>query len=145
MALILTILPMSSGLEDYRPQWMTLAIIFWCLARPDRVGIFSAFAAGLLLDVLTGSLLGEHALGLSVVAYLTGILRPRILLFPLWQQAFFVWILLLVERLLSLWIIGATGQPMPPLSYWISTFVGMVFWPWPSMLLKSIGRRIGAA
>ncbi len=57
------------------------------------------------------------------------ILHPRIRLFPLWQQTFLVWVLLLVERLLTLWVLGATGQPLVPLSYWISTLIGAALWP----------------
>ncbi|MFD2112356.1 rod shape-determining protein MreD [Thiorhodococcus fuscus] len=144
LAMLLTILPLPESIGDYRPQWVTLAIIFWCLSMPQRIGVFWAFSAGLTLDVLTGSLLGEHALGLSVVAYLTGMLRSGILLFPLWQQAFFIWILLLVERLLSLWVIGATGQPMPPLSYWSATFGSLLVWPWLFLVLRVTGRRIGS-
>ncbi|EXJ17237.1 Rod shape-determining protein MreD [Imhoffiella purpurea] len=144
LAMLLTVVPMPETLEDYRPQWVALAIVFWCLALPLRVGVFWAFGAGLALDILTGSLLGEHALSLSVLAYLTGMLRSGILLFPLWQQAFFIWLLLLVERLLSLWVIGATGQPMPPLSYWSSTFGSLLVWPWLFLVLRIIGRRIGS-
>ncbi len=144
VAMFLTILPMPAALEDFRPQWVTLTIIFWCLSLPERVGVFWAFGTGLILDVLTASLLGQQALGLSLVAYVTIKLHARIRLFPLWQQSFFVWVLLLVERLLTLWILGATGQPLPTLTYWIPTFIGLLLWPWLSTVLNQIERRMGA-
>ena len=67
-AMLLTIIPLSDGFRALRPDWVALTLIFWCLALPDRVSVGSGFIAGLLLDVLTGTLLGQHALALSLVA-----------------------------------------------------------------------------
>ncbi|MBK5966137.1 rod shape-determining protein MreD [Thiocystis minor] len=143
LAMFLTIVPMPAGLEDFRPQWVTLTLLFWCLTLPERVGVFWGFGTGLMLDVLTASVLGQQALGLSLVAYVAVKLHARIRLFPLWQQSFFVWVLLLAERLLTLWILGATGQPMPTLSYWVPTFIGLLIWPWLSAALTQVERRMG--
>ncbi len=142
LAMFLTILPMPAAVEDFRPQWVPLTIIFWCLTRPEQVGVFWAFGTGLTLDVLAGSLLGQQALGLSVIAYAAVILHARIRLFPLWQQSLFVWVLLLVERLLTLWVLGATGQPLPTLTYWLPTFVGLLLWPWLFVMLTAIEQRL---
>lgn len=144
LAMYLTILPIPAWPMDDRPQWVVLAVLFWCFALPERIGVFVAFAMGLMLDVLTGTLLGQHALGLSVAAYLAVILRPRIRIFPVWQQTFLIGLILLVERLLTLWVIGATGQPLVPLSYWISTLIGAALWPLMSLLLRPMERRVGA-
>lgn len=144
LAMLMTIVPIPAGLEDYRPPWVALTLIFWCLALPERVGVFWGFGTGLLVDILEGALLGQSAFTLAVVAYITGVLRPRILVFPLWQQLFLIWVILLLERLLALWIVGATGQPFPPLSYWLGSFSGLLIWPWLSMMLSRIGRRIRA-
>jgi rod shape-determining protein MreD len=144
VALFLTILPLPAMAEDLRPQWVAMTLIFWALALPERVGVFWAFGVGLVLDVATGTLLGHHALGLSVVAYVAVELHARVRIFPLWQQALFVWVLLILERLLALWVLGATGQPMPSLSYWGSTFVGLLLWPWLYVVLRDLARRAGA-
>ena len=137
-ALFLTILPLPWWASEYRPQWAALVLIYWCMSAPRQVGVFWAFATGIVLDVLSGSVLGQHALSLSVVGYLALELHQRILPFPLWQQALSVWLLLLVERLLSLWILGATGQPTPSLIYWMPTLTGMLLWPWLSILLRDV-------
>ncbi|QIK36932.1 rod shape-determining protein MreD [Caldichromatium japonicum] len=142
LALYLTILPIASWPWDYRPPWVVLTILFWCFATPRRVGIFTAFILGLLLDVLTGTLLGQHALSLSVTAYLALVVRPRIRIFPPWQQAFFVALILLSERLLTLWIIGATGQTLPSLTYWFSALAGLACWPILAWLLTPFERRL---
>lgn len=141
IALFLTILPWPDWAEEFRPQWLAMTLIYWALACPSRVGVFWGWAAGLVLDVTSGTVLGQHALSLSVMAYLAVELHPRIRVFPLLQQAVSVWVLLLVERLLSLWVIGATGQPTPTLWYWMPTFVGMLLWPWMFILLRDVRRR----
>jgi rod shape-determining protein MreD len=137
-ALTLIVLPMPAWAEDYRPQWVTLILIYWCLVLPAHVGVFSGFALGIAHDVVSGGLLGAHALSLSVIAYLTEELHLRIRAFPLWQQAVAVWLLLLAERLLSLWVLGAVGQPTPTLAYWLPTLVGLLLWPWLSLGLDRL-------
>ena len=52
-----------------RPQWVALVLIYWVIALPFRVGIVVAWVAGIALDVLLSSLLGQHALALIIVAY----------------------------------------------------------------------------
>jgi len=136
LALFLTIIPLPHGGLIYRPQWIALVLLFWTLNLPRHVGVFWGFSAGLVLDVTLGSVLGQNALTLSVICFLAVELQPRILPFPPWQQALSVWLLLLLERLLSLWILGATGQPTPSLTYWMPTFVGALMWPWLFILLR---------
>lgn len=143
VALLLTILPMPHWAVDYRPQWVALALVFWTMTLPQRVGIFWGFGTGVVLDVILGSVIGQHAFSLSVVCFLAVELYQRILPFPPWQQALSVWLLLLMERLLSLWILGATGQPTPSLGYWIPTFVGALLWPWIFMLMGGLRERFG--
>jgi rod shape-determining protein MreD len=144
LAVFLTILPMPVWAEDLRPQWVALTLIFWVLALPDRIGVFWAFGTGLVLDAATGTLFGHHALGLSLVAFVAVGLHPRIRIFPMWQQSLFVWVLLLVERLMFLWVLAATGQPTPTLIYWAPTFLGLLLWPWLAVVLRDLGRRAGA-
>jgi len=145
VALFLTILPWPTWAEEFRPQWLAMTLIYWSLALPNRVGVFWGWVVGLVLDVVSGTVLGQHALSLSVTAYLAVELHPRIRVFPLLQQAVSVWVLLLVERLLSLWVMGAAGQPTPTLWYWMPTFVGMLLWPWVFILLRDVRRRFAVA
>jgi len=141
IALMLSVMPLPEWARDFRPQWVTLMLIYWCMALPQRVGLGTAWTLGVFEDVLTGSLLGQHALALSVTAYLTLRLHRRIRVFPLWQQSLSVFVLLLVDSLLSLWVIWATGQPTPSLWYWMPTLVGTLLWPWFYIVLRDVRRR----
>ena len=141
VAMMLTILPLPAWAQPYRPQWVTLTLIYWVLAVPQRVSVGAGFVSGIALDVLTGTVLGQHALGLSVVAYTTVKLHQRVRVFPLWQQSLIVLILLTSEHLIALWVIGATGRQPPGLIYWVIPPVGALLWPWLFILLRDLRRR----
>lgn len=138
---LLALMPLPEAVSTFRPQWVALILIYWCMALPERIGVGVGFVVGLLLDVLTGSLMGQHALGLSVVAFLTLKLHLRVRVMPLRQQVFTIFILLLVERLLALWSTAAVGYPTPSLWYWITPVVGMLLWPWIYFVLRDLRRR----
>jgi rod shape-determining protein MreD len=138
---LLTLMPLPEWAQIFRPQWVALILIYWCMALPERIGVGVGFITGLLLDVLTGTLLGQHALGFSVIAFVTLKLHLRVRVMPLRQQVFTIFILLLVERLLALWSTGAAGYPTPSLWYWMTPLVGMMLWPWIYILLRDTRRR----
>ena len=127
--------------RPFRPQWVTLVLLYWAIALPHRIGVGSGFLAGIVLDVLTGTLLGQHALGLSIVTFIAIQLHQRIRIFPFWQQSLGVLVLLLLEHLLALWVIGATRGVAPGLGYWAVPFIGALLWPWIFVTLRKIRRH----
>ena len=139
-ALILTIIPLPDWARPLRPDWVALALIYWCLATPERVGVGMAWTVGLLVDALTGTLLGQHAMGLSIIAYLSLKLYRQIRLFPLWQQSVTVLLLLAIDQALHLWINGILGRPAHTWKYWMPSVAGMLLWPLIFKLLRKIRR-----
>lgn len=135
VAMLLTILPLPAVLQPLRPYWVALVLIFWCLETQGLIRLGGAFLAGLALDVLTGSLLGMHALGLVILVYLVTRFRARLRFFPPWQQALSVLALLLNDRIIVLWIVGLRGDPLPSASFWLAPVIGTLFWPWIFLLL----------
>jgi rod shape-determining protein MreD len=102
------------------------------------VSVGTGFVVGLLLDTLTGTLLGQHALALSLVAFVCVRLHQRIRLYPRWQQALTVLVLLMLHQLISLWVDRTIGRPGLPLSYWLPSFVGMLLWPLVHEILSAL-------
>jgi rod shape-determining protein MreD len=141
IAMLLSILPMPEWARPFRPQWVTLVLLYWAIALPHRVGVGSGFVAGILLDVLTGTLLGQHALGLSIVTFIAIQLHQRIRVFPFWQQSLGILILLLIEHLLALWVTGATRGVAPGLVYWAAPLIGALLWPWIFVTLRKVRRH----
>lgn len=141
IALVLTVFPLPEWARELRPQWVSLVLIYWCLALPQRIGVFSGFLVGIVVDVLTGTLLGQHALAYSVIAFLALKLHQRVRVFPLIQQAMIVFLLLLAERLLTMWVMGAIHLPPPSLWYWFPPVLGMFLWPWVFAILRETRRQ----
>jgi rod shape-determining protein MreD len=141
LAFFLTVLPMPEWAQDFRPSWCTLVLIYWCLATPMRVGVGVAWLVGILLDISTETLLGQHALGLSIVAYITLKLHLRTRVFPLWQQSLTIFLLLLMENLVTLVVQGAIGRAVPTQLYWGPPLVGMLLWPLIFVVLRDLRRR----
>ncbi|MGB6977411.1 MAG: rod shape-determining protein MreD [Gammaproteobacteria bacterium] len=69
IALALSIVPLPQALVWYRPQWVFLVVCYWLLVCPQILGLGWTWVIGLLLDMLTGVTLGEHAFALMIVAY----------------------------------------------------------------------------
>lgn len=141
VALLLVILPLPEWARPYRPQWVSLTLIYWSMAQPHRIGVGVGFSIGLLLDALTGTLLGQHALALSIIAYIAVAVHQRVRVFPFWQQAIVVLVLLLLDHLLSLWIMGIANNIVPPLTYWVAPIIGAMLWPWVFVTLRDLEHR----
>lgn len=140
MALVLTIVPLPEGLRILRPDWVLLALIYWGMALPHRVGVGFGWLLGLFTDVMTGTLLGQHALAYCLVAYLTLKLHQRLRLYPLWQQSLSILVLLALGQLLMLWINGFVGRPIHAWSYWLPSVIGALLWPPVYLLLRGLRR-----
>lgn len=144
-ALLLTLLPVPAAAQVYRPEWVALVVIYWCLAVPERMGVGVAWVMGILLDVISGALLGQHALALALVAYVALKLHRQTRLFPVWQQAFMVMLLIIMEQMLNLWVQGVIGQPPRSWKYWLPVLTSMLLWPWVFFLLRDLRRRYVAS
>ena len=142
MALMLTMLPLPEWAQVYRPDWVTLVLIYWVMAMPEKLGIVFAWIFGLLLDVTQGAILGQHAIGLVLVAFFVQLQYQRLRVFSLLQQALVIFVLLMFKQQLVLWISGMVGQaPDNITSYFLPSVVGAVIWPWVFVLLRDIRRR----
>lgn len=143
LALIASILPLPQWLMLIWPQWVALIIIYWVLTLPHRVNLTIAWLVGLLLDGLYGSLLGEHALALCVIAYITYRLHRQIRMFPVLQQAVFVFFLVLAYQAILIWIQGMLGMFANIHLFWISAITSMMVWPWLFLLLRTHRQPFG--
>lgn len=135
VALILTLVPLPPILDIMRPYWVAIVIIYWCLETQDRISLGLAFTIGIVLDLLSASLLGLHALSLVIMVYLVIRFRARLRFFPPWQQALSVLALLTNDRIILLWIMTLRGEPLPSLNFWLPPIVGTLLWPWLFLLL----------
>jgi rod shape-determining protein MreD len=128
-AISLEILPIPDVLQAARPPFAAMVLIYWVMMCPERFGIGTAFIMGICLDILHGQLLGQNALTLTVVAYLTMRFHRRIRIFPLWQLTSAVFALLLAGAVIDFLIEGIAGLPPTGIGRWTRVLSGALTWP----------------
>jgi rod shape-determining protein MreD len=141
IAFLLTALPLPDWANHWRPAWVAMVLIYWCMALPNRVGIGIAWCLGLLLDVQQGSLLGQNAMGLALIAYFIIQIHKRFRLFPLVQQSSLICFIIIFYLLIASWINGIMGIPPKSWVYWMPAFSSMVLWPWLFVILRDARRK----
>ena len=87
-ALLMSVVPLPQLLGLWQPPWLAVALIWLVLAAPEDARLTVAAAAGLLQDLLAGSPLGLHALTATVLVFLAGNMRQRIVTSPPWLRFF---------------------------------------------------------
>ena len=141
IALLLGLLPLPGWLQPYRPYWLALVIVYWLIEAPERVGIGTAFLLGIADDIAFGTLLGEQALRLTVMAFIVQRFRAQLRFFPLSQQALAIAGLLLNDRVVGAAVHLAMGEPLLPLAFWWAPLTGMLLWAPVFLLLDRL--RLG--
>lgn len=142
VALALTMLPLPPALDIIRPDWLALIVIFWALSVPRSYGVGIAFLVGIVLDVSQGTLIGQHALGLTVIAYITVRFHLQMRVFPLLQLTAFVFALNALYRFLLFWVNGVAGISAPASVYWGPVLSCLVIWPLLYTFLSGIRYRV---
>lgn len=141
LALLLGLVPLPDTLQPFRPYWLALVLAYWLLEAPERVRPGVAFAIGLVADVAFGSLIGEQALRLVVLAFILDRFRARLRFFPLSQQAATIGVLLLNDRVINAVVHVVLGVPQLPWAYWLAPLVGMMLWAPLHVLLDALRLR----
>lgn len=104
VALIMELAPWPAGFQAFKPSWLVLVLLYWTLALPDRVSIGWAFLLGLLWDIVLGSILGVHALVLSVAFYFVSKYYLMLRNLSLWFQSLLVLLFVFAIQWLFSWL-----------------------------------------
>jgi rod shape-determining protein MreD len=127
--LVLAIVPLPAWLDPIRPDLALLAVVYWILTSPRVAGLGYAWLSGLFLDVLRGMVLGQHALGFLVVAFLTHRLQLRLRMFTIVQQSATVMMMLGLYHFIVFWTDGLTGHGYTGSVRWLPVLSGALLWP----------------
>ncbi len=138
---ILLILPLPEWAQIYRPNWLALFLIYWSMALPKRVSLWSAFFTGLFMDTAQGALFGQHAMALVIIIYFNVNLHQRIRVLTLAQQAIYVFGLLLIYQVMIAWVEGILGRSTPVMAFFGTPIIGMLIWPWIFVIMRDIRRK----
>lgn len=138
LALMLTMVPLPAVIDAFRPDWVALVLIYWTMMLPQRYSVGVAWIVGLVLDVAQGTLLGQHALALVMITFLTSRFHLLMRVFPMSQLTLTVLALLAIYQFLLFWINGVSGIDAPANSYWGPVVTGTLFWPLVSGFLSGL-------
>ncbi|MBP8185102.1 MAG: rod shape-determining protein MreD [Pseudomonas sp.] len=141
LALLLSVVPVPSFMDTARPLWLAMFVTYWMLALPHRVGMTTAWLLGLAADVLYGSLLGQNALALSLIAFLVLTLQQRLRVAPLWSQSLMLLIVFGLAQLVQLWLNVLVGNRPSTLLFLLPVAISALCWPWVSMALRWLRLR----
>lgn len=109
-ALIYSCLPIAPG-SIFSIDAMVLLILCWCFIEPKSPpSLTMVWIVGLLQDILSGTMLGEHALALVVTCYIILKLYRRMRFFALWQQVLCIGCLALINHLLIALLEASQGR-----------------------------------
>ncbi len=141
VGVLLSILPLPESVEPFRPDWLALILIFWAMQLPRTWSVGSAWIVGIVLDVSQGTLLGQHALTLCVITFITVRFHLLMRVFPLSQLAATVFAMLSLYQFLLFWINGVANIDTVAVHYWGPVVTGTLCWPIVHTLLSGVQQR----
>lgn len=142
LALCLSIMPLPHLMFGLRPNLVTLALIYWVVFLPGRIGIYAGFTVGIVLDIMRGNFLGTMGLTLVLVAFITIKLRPRLNQGHLSSQLWAILLLISLEQLTHLWLQLLFADTAVTYTYWLPIITSVIIWPLLFVCLQSYQRNL---
>jgi rod shape-determining protein MreD len=135
LAMLLGVFPLPQGWAWFRPEFVALLVIYWVMTLPEQVGVGTAFAVGLVQDVVENAMLGQHALALVAVAYVCALSYQRIRNYALWQQSAWVFVLIGIHQLFWNWVHSLAGSAAQSLVFLMPALISALLWPAVLMIM----------
>ena len=139
LALGFNLLPL--GRQPAMPDLLAVALVFWNVHQPRRVGVGLAFVFGLMMDVHQGALLGQHALSYTLLSFVAISIHRRLLWFGVFEQALQIAPVFFGVSLVSLAVRMLAGGMFP--GWWLlaAPLAEAALWPVAALLLLAPQRR----
>ncbi len=139
LAMALNILPW--GRWPGVPDFLAVAVVFWNVHQPRRVGVGAAFVFGLIMDVHQGALMGQHALSYTLLSFFAITVHRRLLWFTVGSQAVQIVPLFVAAHAVSLLVRMAAGASFPGWSLMLAPLLEALLWPVANFMLLAPQRR----
>lgn len=142
VALVLELLPWG-GLP--MPNFLALMLVFWNVFQPRRIGIALAWLLGIVMDVHSGALLGQHALAYSILSYGAIALHRRLLWFSLAGQALQLLPLFLLANVIVALVHLFFSGIGPSWIFFLSPFLTALLWaPLTTVIIRRLNRPLNS-
>jgi rod shape-determining protein MreD len=142
VSLMLMVMPLPDWATPFRPDWVALTLIYWAMMLPRTWSVGTAWLIGIVLDVAQGTILGQHALALCFIVFITVRFHLLMRVFPMQQLTATVFAILALYQFVLFWINGVAGIDAPAVKYWGPVISGTLFWPVVALLLSGVRLRV---
>ena len=139
--LMLTIMPLPDAIDVFRPDWLAMLVVYWAMQLPRTWSVGTAWIVGIVLDASQGTLLGQHALALCCIAFVTVRFHLLMRVFPVPQLTATIFPILAIYQFLLFWINGVAGVDAPSIVYWGPVISGTLMWPVMMAVLAGLRYR----
>lgn len=142
IGVFLTIMPLPHWAIWIRPQWMFAILLFWVITLPLQCGVGLAWIVGILMDLITGTPLGEQAIIFVLLTYIILKIHSYIAHFSLLQQAVFIAIFSFFNIILEGLILGFAGHGTHIALHSLSAITTAIIWPLLFLILDKFQPRV---
>ena len=139
LAFALNVVPL--GRAPAMPDFLALVLVFWNVHQSRRIGVGVAFVFGLLMDVHSGAVLGQHALAYTLLSFFAITVHRRLLWFSVPSQALQILPLFLAAHAVSMLVRIVSGGMFPGWSLLLAPVFEALLWPVVTLLLLAPQRR----
>lgn len=127
-ALLFNLMPLPTTASAIRPDLCALVLIYWGINQPRRVGFTVAFLLGLSIDLVEGSLFGQHALVYVTQLFAAIALSRRVLNFNLLGQSLHILPLLIGGEFIATAVRLLAGSELPAALHFVGPVIGALLW-----------------
>lgn len=132
-------------LDPYRPDLLSLLLIFFVVYDPRRIHMEMAWLSGLIVDLLSGSPLGLNALSLALQVYLIASQFRRFGIFARWQQVIVVGLVNFLGQVFGFWVGHIIGQTAYEANFVDHTLTTALLWVPMALLCAMLCRSFAVA
>lgn len=140
IALLCQLFPWVGQGVIFRPDFMLVVMLYWLLRAPNLCNVSMAWVIGILVDLATGSLLGQHGLSFTLTAFIGLSYQRRLVLFSPLQLVGYVFALLIFERVLLLILKLFEGNDNPGWAYFLPVISGLILWQLMILIFGALTR-----
>ena len=135
LAALLSVIPLPKSIQAFWPDWFNLIVFYWVLVLPLHLGVTFGWLLGLVEDIISFSLLGQHALGKALTGMVAGIFSRKFYLFNVVEKILFMFVLQVINiGIVSIVNLLALDMPVR-LSMWQPAISTALVWPIVAFLL----------
>lgn len=131
----LSVYPLSPSVAALRPMLMVMVLIFWLIFQSRHVGLKTAFAIGIIIDLLMDSRLGQHAFAAVLVVLAINLMSKYIKSLSI-GTAWLMAALGLITYQLCLWLLQLMIQNSAVSPSALPLLTSIISWPLILLLLR---------